>query len=113
MTAKMKEMTMSGRIEGGKYCKVVDDALSDWGVDKGSVVFTAGYVTLPLSEEDLYTMRQYFLCLPVVNGVAKIPKSEADQGPLTVDPIHLELLPDEEQEGYELDKGEASNDSAD
>ena len=52
----MKEM-----IEVGKFCTVMNDNLEEHGICKGDIVYVAGDMFVPESEEDVYVMRRIYL----------------------------------------------------
>ena len=48
-------------IEVGKFCVVTNDNLIDHNIGKGDIVYVAGDIFVPESEEDIYLMRRVYL----------------------------------------------------
>lgn len=76
----MKEM-----IEVGKFCVVTNDNLVEHGIAKDDIVYVAGDLFVPQSEEDIYLMRRIYLCARMEGDNIK-----AEGGAFTIDGTSLQ-----------------------
>ena len=84
-------------IEVGKFCTVLNDNLAEHNICKGDIVYVAGDIFVPASEEDVYLMRRIYLGAKMEGDTIK-----AQDGAFTID--GYSLTPVDEFTQTRLDK---------
>lgn len=81
-------------VEPDNFVRVIASGYEEYGLQKGEVVFVAGKIDSPVSEEDPYLFRRLF----VLCGFNEEGLEVGDRGLITISGLALEPLPEEENE---------------